>query len=208
MKKSEDIVTVNRRTTLKYLATAATLSAAGPAIAFPLKRKKPEKKRAEIQEMKTETLARLFEEEPETKAMLSEAEGYAVFSNLGTNFGVISTASGKGIAHDNDADRDIYMKMYSVGAGIGLGIKKFSAVFIFHSRDAFDQFVEKGWDFSGQADAAATTDAEAGDEAGAMDESIALMQGVSVYQLTDQGLALQATLQGTKYWQDDKLNNE
>ena len=98
------------------------------------------------------------------------------------------------------------MKMYSVGGGIGLGLKTFSAVFVFHSRDAFVQFVEKGWDFSGQADAAATKDAEAGEDAGAMDETIALMKEVTVYQLTDKGLALQATLQGTKYWKDDKLN--
>ena len=56
-----------------------------------------------------------------------------------------------------------------------------------------------GRDISGLADATL--------DAGAIDESVALMQGVSVYQLTDQGLALQATLQGTKYWQDDKLND-
>lgn len=196
----------NRRAVLKLVASTVALGATGPAHAIFLKKKKPEKKRAEILEMKKETLARLFEEEPETREMISNAEGYAVFSNFGTNLGVLSTASGKGLAHDNDAGKDTYMKMYSVGAGIGLGFKKFSAVFIFHSRDAFDQFVEQGWDFSGQADAAATTDAEAGEEAGAADESIALMQGVSVYQLTDKGLALQATLQGTKYWQDDKLN--
>ena len=39
-----------------------------------------------------------------------------------------------------------------------------------------------------------------------MDESMALMNDVTVYQLTDAGLALQATLQGTKYWKDGKLN--
>ena len=81
------------------------------------------------------------------------------------------------------------MKMYSLGGGFGLGVKAFSAVFIFHSGDAFNQFVNEGWDFSGQADAAATTDADNKAELGALDESVALMDGVSVYQMTDKGLA-------------------
>ena len=114
----------------------------------------------------------------------------------------MSTASGKGVAHENSDDTDTYMKMYSVGGGIGLGLKTFSAVFVFHSRDAFVQFVEKGWDFSGQADAAAKS-TDKGAESSA---SASLVDGVSVYQLTEAGLALQATLQGTKYWVSDGLN--
>jgi hypothetical protein len=34
-----------------------------------------------------------------------------------------------------------------------------------------------------------------------------VVEGVSIYQLTENGLALQATLQGTKYYKDDDLNN-
>jgi len=79
-------------------------------------------------------------------------------------------------------------------------------VFVFHSRDAFDQFVEKGWNFTGQVDAAATTDAEDGEEAGYVETAVGLNEGVTVYQMTEKGLALQATLQGTKYSKDDELN--
>ena len=118
----------------------------------------------------------------------------------------MSTANGKGIAHDNKSAKDTYMNMFSAGGGIGLGVKKFSAVFVFHSRGAFDQFVEKGWNFSGQADVAATTDAESEAEVGSMETALALQEDVTIYQMTDKGLALQATLQGTKYWQDDDLN--
>ena len=32
------------------------------------------------------------------------------------------------------------------------------------------------------------------------------MPGVEVYQLTKNGVALQVTLQGTKYWKDRDLN--
>jgi hypothetical protein len=30
--------------------------------------------------------------------------------------------------------------------------------------------------------------------------------GIKLYQLTQQGLALQATIQGTKFWKDDELS--
>jgi hypothetical protein len=33
------------------------------------------------------------------------------------------------------------------------------------------------------------------------------LSDVEVYQITKNGIALQATLQGTKYWQDADLNN-
>ena len=63
-------------------------------------------------------------------------------------------------------------------------------------------FIDKGWDFSGQADAAAKSDKKGGALAGA--ETV--IPGVEVFQITKNGLALQATLQGTKYWTDKDLN--
>ncbi len=169
-------------------------------------KKSVDKQRSEILEMRKETLTRLYREKPSAKDLISSAVGYAVFSNTGVNVLLVSTASGKGIAHDNSSDKDVYMNMFSAGGGIGLGLKKFSAVFIFHSRDAFDQFVDKGWNFTGQADAAVTTDAERGEQAGSMEAAVGLNEDVTVYQMTKKGLALQVTLQGTKYWQDDDLN--
>ena len=169
-------------------------------------KKSVDKQRSDILEMREETLTRLYKEKPSAEDMISSAIGYAVFSNTGVNVLLVSTASGKGIAHDNSSDKDVYMNMFSAGGGIGLGVKKFSAVFIFHSRDAFDQFVDKGWNFTGQVDAAATTDAENEEEAGSMEAAVGLNEDVTVYQMTKKGLALQVTLQGTKYWQDDDLN--
>lgn len=169
-------------------------------------KKNVDKERAEVLEKREETLARLYEEKPSAEDMIGKSVGYAVFSNRGINVLLVSGANGKGIAHDNASGDDVYMNMLSAGGGVGLGVKKFSAVFIFHSRDAFDQFVEKGWNFSGQADAAATTDSENKEQAGSMEATIGLNEAVTVYQMTDKGLALQITLQGTKYWQDDDLN--
>lgn len=172
------------------------------------KKKDADEKRQEVLDMRAETLTRLYQEEPSAEEMIRVSVGYAVFSNTGINVLLVSTANGRGIAHDNASGADSYMKMFSAGGGIGLGVKKFSAVFIFHSRPAFEQFVDKGWNFSGQADAAATTDAESGDQAGATEAAIGLNSGVTIYQMTKKGLALQITLQGTKYWKDDDLNQE
>ncbi len=182
------------------------------AIVFPFEshaifgNKSVEKQREEILEMREETLARLYTEKPSAEKLIEKSVGYAVFSNTGVNVLLVSTANGKGVAHDNEPDKDIYMNMFSAGGGIGLGIKKFSAVFVFHSRGAFDQFIEEGWNFSGQADAAATADAENQEQAGSMEAAVGLNEDVTIYQMTKKGLALQITLQGTKYWQDGDLN--
>jgi len=170
------------------------------------KKKDVDEQRQEVIDMREETLSELYEEKPSAEAMIKDSIGYAVFSNTGINVLLVSTANGSGVAHENNSDEDVYMKMFSAGGGIGLGVKKFSAVFIFHSQDAYDQFVDKGWNFTGQADAAATTDADSKQQAGAEGATVGLNEGVTVYQMTKKGLALQVTLQGTKYWKDEDLN--
>lgn len=164
--------------------------------------KSVEKKKAEILEMRGEVLAQLYENNPEAKAMIKSAAGYAVFNNGGINLVFLSAGSGKGVAHDNKTGKNTFMRMATGGVGIGLGIKDYRVVMIFHKRSAFDQFVDKGWDFSGQADAAAKLD----DDGGEVNAADTVVGGVTVYQMTQKGLALQATLQGTKYWKNKKLN--
>ncbi|MCZ6828913.1 MAG: YSC84-related protein [Gammaproteobacteria bacterium] len=159
-------------------------------------------KRAKILKTRDQTLERLYEEEPDTRREIQRAEGYAVFSNIGVNLIFLSAGGGSGVVHDNVSGKDTYMNMGSAGVGLGLGVKDFRAVFVFHSRKALTNFINSGWDFSGQADAAAkSTDKGAEGSAAA-----SLVDGVSVYQMTEAGLALQATLQGTKYWVSDSLN--
>ncbi|MBL4802030.1 MAG: hypothetical protein JKY45_09050 [Emcibacter sp.] len=165
--------------------------------------KSVEKKRADILEMRSEVLSQLYKNHPEAKGMVKKSAGYAVFNNGGINLILLSAGSGKGVAHDNENGRDIFMRMATGGIGIGLGIKDYRAVMIFHKRSAFDKFITAGWDFSGQADAAATV----GDKGGEVNAADTVVGGVTVYQMTKNGLALQATLQGTKYWKSNKLND-
>lgn len=94
------------------------------------------------------------------------------------------------------------MKMVSVGGGLGLGVKDYDVVFVFRTEKALAQFLDSGWSGSGQADAAA----KAGKKGGAYSGAMEVAPGVWVYQITKNGLALQLTLQGTKYYKNDDLN--
>ncbi len=158
--------------------------------------------RQAVHKMRSETLAKLYRLRPGVKAIIQRSEGYAVFSNVGINLLLVSAGSGWGIVRDNKNGRETYMKMLSAGLGIGLGVKDFRGVFVFTRRNALRNFVDRGWDASAQADAAA----KAGKKGDAFAGAIDVAPGIKLYQLTVNGLALQATIQGTKYWKNDELN--
>jgi lipid-binding SYLF domain-containing protein len=160
----------------------------------------PAEKRGAIGAMKNETLADLYKVRPQARAEIAAAPGYAVFSNANVNIIFASFSGGYGVV-DPKSGTKTYMKMGEAGIGLGLGVKDFRAVFIFHSRSDLDRFVNSGWEFGGHADAAA----KASDKGAAVGGEV-LLDGITVYQLTKSGLALQATVKGTKYWKDDELN--
>jgi lipid-binding SYLF domain-containing protein len=163
---------------------------------------KIEKEQTAIREMRDKTLEELFAQRPEARAEAENSEAVAVFSSLGFNVLLLSTARGGGIVKETATGDETFMRMLSVGGGFGMGVKDFRVVFIFHTRTAFENFLEKGWDFAGQGDGAA----KMGDKGDAMELAATAVQGTSLYQLTENGLALQVTLQGTKYYKDKDLN--
>ncbi len=159
-------------------------------------------KRAAVHEMRADTLAKLYVAQPQAKEQIRRSKGYAVFSNVGVNLILLSAGGGYGVVQDQGTGADTYMKMVSGGLGLGLGAKDFRGVFVFTSEDALDQFVNSGWDASAQADAVA----KAGEKGGAWAGAVDVAPGIKLYQITEHGLALQATIQGTKYWKDDELS--
>ena len=164
--------------------------------------KEIQKTRQEIQKMRRETLQMLYKYAPHARNRIENAYGYATFSNIGVNIFLLSTENGTGLAHNNKTGKEIYMKMLSGGIGLGLGVKDFRIVFIFDNKKVFDDFVNSGWEANAQADAAAKSD----DKGAAASAAVTVAPGVHLYKLTKNGLALQATIQGTKYWKDDELN--
>ncbi|MDC1210898.1 YSC84-related protein [Porticoccaceae bacterium] len=158
-------------------------------------------KRQIIVDMRNQVLQDLYKIKPDVKAQIGNAEGYAVFSNANINLIFASVGAGHGVVRDNQSGKNTFMKMGEAGLGLGIGLKDFRAVFVFHSRDALSQFVEDGWAFGVNADAAAKAS-----EKGAAVGGEATFDNITVYQLTESGLALQATVKGTKFWQDSELN--
>ena len=152
--------------------------------------------------MSAEALQDLYKLEPTSQAAIQKAAGYAVFDNMGVNVLLLSTARGSGLAVNNKSKQETFMKMASAGAGLGMGVKDYVVVFVFENDKALAQFLDSGWSGSAQADAAAKT----GEKGGAYSGAAEVAPGVWVYQITKNGLALQLTLQGTKYYKDDKLN--
>jgi lipid-binding SYLF domain-containing protein len=166
------------------------------------KQEEVKQEQADIRKMVNETLNRLYKLQPGAKSAISKSAGYAVFNNFGTKILVVGGGTGKGILFDKKNKKEVFMKMIEAQAGLGMGIKKFSVIFVFDKQSNVDSFVNSGWEFGGQATAAAKMGEEGGAFAGAMSVS----PGVWMYQLADDGLAVELTGKGTKYYKDDDLN--
>ena len=131
-------------------------------VAAPSFAKTKEQKQVDVRKSASETLAKLYKARPSAKATIKAASGYAAFSNFGMKILLAGGGKGQGIAFDNGTQKVTYMKMLEVQAGLGMGVKKFRTIFVFETKDAMDQFINKGWEFGGQATAAA----KSGDKGG------------------------------------------
>jgi lipid-binding SYLF domain-containing protein len=179
---------------------APTLALACPAIAAAASKAD---KQAEVRKVARDTLARLYKTQPAAKRAVDASAGYAVFSNFGMKILVAGGGSGQGIAVNNRSKAETFMRMVEVQAGLGFGVKKFRLVWVFEKATDFDNFVNSGWEIGAQGTAAA---AVAGQGAALYAGAVSVSPGVWVYQLTDEGVALELTAKGTKYYKDSDLN--
>ena len=128
-----------------------------------------------------------------------------MFTNFNSKIFFVGSGNGRGLVHDNKTGKEIFMRMYQVGVGLGLGVKDFRAIFVFDDRQVMENFISSGWSFGTEANAAAKIENTAGDAASG---AIAMAPGVRVYQLTQNGLILDAMVNGTKYWVDKDVNGK
>lgn len=161
----------------------------------------PNEKRNLVQSMRANTLTQLYQKKPDVKQQIASSAGYAVFDNANVNVVLASFGGGYGVVKNNLTGKSTYMNMGEAGLGVGLGVKDFNVVMVFHNQAALNRFVEHGWAFGANADAAAKYE----DTGGAL-VAEAIADQVTVYSLTENGLALQAVLKGTKFWIDSELN--
>lgn len=161
----------------------------------------PTDKRQAILDMEREALRELYRTKPDTRAQISTAPGYAVFSNANVNFIFVAAGTGYGVVKNRVSGETTYMNMAEAGVGLGFGAKDYRIVMVFHNKQAIANFIESGWTFGGNADAGAKASGK-----GASVEGEAYYGDVTVYTFTESGLALQATIKGTKFWVDKELN--
>jgi len=163
---------------------------------------KAEGKKAEIMEMEEDTLTDLYQREPNARKNVQKAAGYAVFSNFGMKIFFAGGGKGSGVAVNNKTKKKTFMKMVELQAGLGFGIKKFKQVWVFQNASDLNDFINSGWELSGQGTAAAQLKGEGG----AFSSALSVKPGVWLYQITEDGLALELTGKGTKYYKDGDLN--
>jgi lipid-binding SYLF domain-containing protein len=183
---------------------AAVLAMPAKAGLFGAKGDNPDEKRAAVRKDRDEILAKVYAAHPGTKDKIQKAAGYGTFNNKNLNLFLLSSGHGYGMIVDKSG-KETFMAMGSLGGGVGLGAKDISVVFIFKNADVMKKFIDSGWQFGGEADATA----KAGDKGAAASKEGAADTGANVfeiYQITDTGVALQATVAGTKYWKDKELN--
>ena len=218
-----------------YLALSLAFASSAQAWPFGPKGDSNAEKKANIRKQRDEMLTQLYTTNPDMAKVLKKATGYATFKQVNVNLLLLATANGYGVVVDNKTHKETFMRMGSLGGGIGAGLKDVRVIFVFHEAKVMKQFIEEGWQFGGQADAAAkyqntgasaeqnvkgnvsftdgavsggsSTSVAAGTEKkDATGAQLATRGGMEVYQFTESGVALQAPVSGTKYWQDSKLN--
>lgn len=159
--------------------------------------------RQETRDLATNTLARLDQLKPGARRAVQSAHAYAVITNFGLKIFLVGGGSGRGIAVRQNPHQEVYMRMAEVQAGLGLGVQDCRLVWVFTNEAAYNEFVTRGLTIGADASAQAIT-GDVGAEAFA--GAVLVKPGVYLYQITDNGLALELVVKGTKYYRDEPLN--
>ena len=201
---------------------------------FSPKGDSPEEKRQVVIKQRDEMLAELYKTKPELKDRIPKAAGYATFKQTEMHLFLLASGRGYGVVRDNQTGKDTFMCVASLGTGFGMGVKDLRIIFVFNDAKVMRQFVEQGWQFGGKGDASAkykdtgfsaeggakanvdfkdgtvasgvTSDTRAAANDDKVAAAVATAGGMEIYQFTQSGISLQATVAGTKYWKDSNLN--
>ena len=160
------------------------------------------KQRAEIDTLSVQALQRLYNKVPSAQNVIKNCYAYATLSNTGIKLGLLGDAHGRGLAINNTTGEKVYMRMKEMGIGLGLGVKEYDLIFVISTEKAWNAFIAGDLKFASSAEASAS-DGQAG---GAIEGASIAANGIWVYQITKKGLALDASIKGTKIYADKKLN--
>jgi len=199
---------------LNTLIVTATLAlAAGwlpgvpPALAQPGGEQKPaepqltpaekEAERKARLKLAADGLAKLYEATPEARKAVESAPGYAVF-DISAIYAILFVGQkGKGVLFDNATKKTTYMLSTRAGTGPGIGKQRVYQIFVFKSKGAMEQFVLAGG-IGGDVSATAS--------AGKDGILRSFNPNIDIYQVAEEGFAVQASWGGTVYSVDRALN--
>lgn len=162
----------------------------------------PDEQRAEIRRMAMSTLDQLYAAQPSAREAIQKAAGYGVFSEISTKILLAGGGGGKGLVVDTISDQETFMLMAMLQAGYGMGIERSHLVWVFERESDLQDFVNNGLILGADVNLQVNPGVGGGMYQGA----VQVQPGVWLYQLSDAGLALDLTVEGTKYFKDPDLN--
>jgi lipid-binding SYLF domain-containing protein len=159
----------------------------------------PEAREAERQarlQLADSGLQKLYRIQPEARAAVEAAVGYAVFE-VDSIYAVLFVGQkGKGVLFDNATKKPVFMNSSRAGTGPGVGKQKVYQVFVFKSKGAMEQFM-----------AAGTAGADVGASVSTGKDGMvrSFNPSIDIYQVPESGMAVQASWGGTVYTVDAQL---
>src|SRR5271157_1422668 len=87
----------------------------------PITPSKKAEQQDEVRNMAKMTLAQLYDKNPAAQDAVTNAAGYAVFSDFGFKLMFMGGAKGEGIAVNNTNKQETFMKMAEFQPGLGVG---------------------------------------------------------------------------------------
>lgn len=157
--------------------------------------------RAALWDMRKQTLAELYRQDPKVRVAIRGAAGYAVFESAGAHVLFVGGSGGRGPVRDNLTGKETFMRMGAVRAGLGVGFEDLRTVLVFKKRQTLRDFLDKGWSFGGDAAAVAEMDGKGGGG-----REVETKEGILIYQLTKAGAMARGSVAGTRHWKDEELN--
>jgi len=115
------------------LSLALMLACNAQAFLFGPKGHSTAEKRGNIRKQRDEMLAELYASKPPMKKTIKHAAGYATFKQVNVNLFLLATANGYGVVVDNRTKKETFMRMGSIGGGIGAGVKDVRVIFVFYN---------------------------------------------------------------------------
>ena len=190
--------------TLKMLcAVALSAAIALPAGQAAAADEKPKMTAAEKQaerdarlKLAADGLEKLYAVQPDARAAVEKAPGYAVFDISAVYALLLVGQRGKGVLFNNATKQPTFMTSQRAGTGPGVGKQRVFQIFVFKSKSAMDQFVLTGG-LGGDVSGSVSTGTDG------MVRSF--NPQIDIYQITVSGMALQASWGGTVYQVDSAL---